>query len=161
MILAGILTGCVGYKVGPVSGVVAGDKSVQVVPFLNQTLQPRLTEAVTQQLRKELQRDGTFTLATRDSGDIVVNGTLTRYDRRELSFSSDDVLTVRDYRLTIVAQVIVRERINGEVLFDGPVNGVTLIRVGSDLASAERQALPLLARDLARNITDLLTDGTW
>jgi len=84
MILAGILTGCVGYKVGPVSGVVAGDKSVQVVPFLNQTLQPRLTEAVTQQLRKELQRDGTFTLATRDSGDIVVNGTLTRYDRREL-----------------------------------------------------------------------------
>ena len=161
MILAGILTGCVGYKVGPVSGVVAGDKSVQVVPFLNQTLQPRLTEAVTQQLRKELQRDGTFTLATRDSGDIVVNGTLTRYDRRELSFSSDDVLTVRDYRLTIVAQVIVRERSNGEVLFDGPVNGVTLIRVGSDLASAERQALPLLARDLARNITDLLTDGTW
>jgi hypothetical protein len=38
---------------------------------------------------------------------------------------------------------------------------VTLIRVGSDLTSAERQALPLLAADLARNITALLADGTW
>jgi len=33
--------------------------------------------------------------------------------------------------------------------------------VGSDLADAERQALPLLAQDMARNITELLTEGAW
>jgi hypothetical protein len=33
--------------------------------------------------------------------------------------------------------------------------------VGTDLADAERQSLPLLAEDLARNVTVLLTEGTW
>ena len=37
----------------------------------------------------------------------------------------------------------------------------TLVRVGSDLSSAERQAIPLLADDLAKNVTELLVDGTW
>ena len=51
------LTGCAGYKLGPSNGAVAGGKSVQVMPFSNQTMEPRLGEAATAQLRKELQRD--------------------------------------------------------------------------------------------------------
>jgi hypothetical protein len=47
------------------------------------------------------------------------------------------------------------------VLFDRPVTGSTLIRVGSDLTSAERQSLPLLAEDLAKNVASLLADGGW
>jgi hypothetical protein len=41
------------------------------------------------------------------------------------------------------------------------VTGYTLLRVGSDLTSAERQALPLLAADFARQVTALLADGSW
>src|SRR5438552_7767400 len=59
-----LLTGCAGYKLGPTNGVIARDKSVQFNPFGDQTLQPRLSDAVAQQLRKELQRDGTYSLAT-------------------------------------------------------------------------------------------------
>jgi hypothetical protein len=33
--------------------------------------------------------------------------------------------------------------------------------VGSDLTSAERQALGPLADELARKVTALLVDGTW
>jgi hypothetical protein len=29
------------------------------------------------------------------------------------------------------------------------------------LADSERQSLPLLAEDLARNVTELLTEGVW
>ena len=36
------------------------------------------------------------------------------------------------------------------------MTGYTLIRVGPDLASAERQAIPLLADDLAKTTTELL-----
>ena len=39
--------------------------------------------------------------------------------------------------------------------------GMTLVRVGPDLQSTERQALPLLATDLANNVTALLVDGSW
>ncbi len=155
------LTGCAGYRLGPANGQPAGSRSVQIQPFHNQTLQPLLADAVTQQLRKHLQRDATYKLDTHGDADIVVTGVLTRYDRLQLTFAPWDVLTVRDYRLSLTAQVAARERSTGKVLFDQPVSGFTLIRVGADLTSAERQALPLLASDLARNVTALLADGSW
>src|SRR4051794_14443421 len=95
------VSGCAGYRLGPTTGLGRLDKSVQVVPFSNQTLEPRLTDAVTSQLRKQLQSDGTFRLATQDEGDIVVSGTITRYQRGELSFNPGDTLTVRDFRLVM------------------------------------------------------------
>ena len=72
-------SGCAGYRLGPVNGLAAGAKSVQIIPFTNQTLQPRLGDAVTAQLRKQLQRDGTYQLASHNDGDIVVSGSVTRY----------------------------------------------------------------------------------
>jgi len=60
------LAGCASYHLGPVNGAVAGDKTVEVLPFNNLTLQPRLGDAVTQALRERLQVDGTYRLATRD-----------------------------------------------------------------------------------------------
>ena len=154
-------SGCAGYKLGPVNGLAAREKSVQVNPFANQTLEPRLGDAVTSQLRQELQRDGTYQLASHNDGDIVVGGTVTRYIRYEVSFSSADVLTVRDYRLEIRARVTARDRSTGKVILDQPVTGYTLIRVTTDLVNTERQALPLLAADLAKNVTSLLAEGAW
>jgi Lipopolysaccharide-assembly len=154
------LAGCAGYRLGPVNGLAAGAKSIQVLPFSNQTMEPRLTDAVTSELRKELQRDGTFRLASRD-GDIVVNGVLIRYVRGELAFAPSDTLTVQDYRVSVTAQVTARERATGKVILNQPVSGSTLILVGNDLASSERQAMPLLADDLAQHVTALLTEGSW
>ncbi len=159
--LALVLAGCASYKLGPSNNLAAGEKSVQITPFANQTLEPRLGDAVTGALRKELQRDGTYRLATRESGDIVVNGTITRYLRQEQTLVPEDVVTVRDYRIALTAQVTARDRATGKVILDQPVTGHTLLRVGTDLTSAERQALPLLATDFARQVTALLADGTW
>jgi hypothetical protein len=160
-ILALLLAGCASYQLGPTNGMAAGEKSIQVMPFVNSTMEPRLGDEVTQQMRKQLQRDATFKLASRGDADIVVTGEITRYQRFEMSFAPNDILTVRDFRLMITAQVTARDRISGKVLLDQPVSGNTLLRVGSDLTSAERQALPLLAADLAYNTTVLLVDGTW
>lgn len=156
-----VLGGCAGYRLGPTNSLTAGDRSIQIVPFANQTLEPRLGDAVTAALRKELQRDGTFRLATRETGDILVNGVITRYLRQEQTLVPEDIITVRDYRIALTAQVTARDRATGKVLLDQPVTGYTLLRVGDDLTSAERQALPLLAGDLARQVTALLADGAW
>lgn len=156
-----LLAGCAGYRLGPVNGQRAGEQSIQVVPFTNRTPESRLGDAVTSALRKELQRDGTFRLATRETGDVILTGSLTRYERREVSLSPDDVATARDYSLSLTAQVAARERISGRVLFDQPITSLTLVRVGPDLPSAERQALPLLAAELARRVTALVAEGAW
>jgi hypothetical protein len=161
-LLAVLLLACgCAYTVGPVNGVLAKDKSVQVVPFANQTLEPHLTDEVTSQLRKSLQQDSTYRLATHGDGDIVVSGTIIGYDRLELNFATADTLTATDFRISLRAHVTATDRGSGKVLFDKPVGGFTLVRAGADLTSSERQALPLLAADLAKNITALLVEGSW
>ena len=159
--LALALSGCAGYRVGPSNGERAGEKSVQVVPFTNQTAEPRLGDNATAALRKEIQRDATFRLASNEPGDIVVHGDITHFFRIGVSFQATDVITAQDYRLIMTAHVTARDRATGKVLLDKTMTGDTTVRVGNDLPSAERQARPLIATDLAQQITSLLADGDW
>ena len=159
--LALSLTGCAGYQLGPSNGMAAGGKTIQVQPFVNKALEPRLSDAVTTSLRKTLQRDGTYKLRTTDASDILLSGSIIVYDRQQLSYQPNDILTPRDYRIRIIAQFTATDRSTGKVLLQKTASGRTTVRVGTDLTSAERQALPLAADDLARNITSLLVDGTW
>lgn len=156
-----VLTGCAGYRLGPTNGLSAGEKAVQVNPFVNDTLEPRLSEPITLEVRKRLQQDGTYKLATHNDGDLIVTGVITRFDRSPLSFQPSDVLTVRDYNLTITAHIVAVERSTGKTNVNQIVRGRTTVRVGSDLGSAERQAIPLAAADLARNAASAIADGTW
>jgi hypothetical protein len=158
---AQLWSGCAGYTLGPVGGQSAGERTVRVETFQNRTLEPRLTDAVANQVRKEVQRDGTFKLETQGVGDYLISGEIVRYERRELSFTSQDVETVQDFRVGLTANVRIYDRGAGKVVYEGPVEGHTLVRVGTDLVSSERQALPLLAGDLARKIVARLAEPSW
>jgi hypothetical protein len=156
-----VLTGCAGYKLGPSNGLEAGSRSIQINPPVNQTLEPRIAEELNHQLRKQIQRDGTYKLRTRGDGDVVVTTTVTRYHRIGESYQPHDTLTVRDYRIQLFAFVTAYDRVSGRNLVNREFTGRTWVRIGADEASAERQALPLLTEDLARNITAALADGEW
>ena len=153
--------GCAGYRLGPTNGVPAGLRSVQVTYFQNLTPQPRVSEAIDVSLRRALQQDGTYRLATSDGADIVVSGQVVRYERPALSFQVNETRALQDYRLRLVAQVKAVDRVTGRVLFDRELTGSTVVRAGTDQSGVERQALPLAADDLARRATGLLTDGEW
>jgi hypothetical protein len=99
------LCGCAGYHLGPSNGLRASEKTVRITPVTNRTLEPRLGDAVTSALRKEIQRDGTFRLVTSGTADIVVTCELIRYDRNEVSFVPGDIVTARDYRIALGARV--------------------------------------------------------
>ena len=160
-VLAAALCGCAGYRLGPTNGDVAGSRSISVEPFKNDTVEPRVTDYVSLELRKRLQQDGTFRLETQGDGDIMLRGHITKFDRSELAFQPTDVVTPQDYTLIMVAEVTAVERSTGKTNLNRLITGRTTIRVGSDLASAERQAIPLLAEDLARNAIATLADGSW
>lgn len=152
--------GCA-YQLGPTNGTDARSNSVMVRQFENRTIEPRLSEPVAQALRKRLQQDGTFQLATHGDADVVVSGELIRYERRPVSYQPNDVVRVRDYEIRLTARVhAVKAGSAGKVL-DREVFGRTLIQASDDQGSAERQAVPLAAEDLARNITALLVEGSW
>lgn len=155
------LTGCAGYRLGPTDGQPAGARSVRIAPFINQTVEAGMADEVTSALRAAIQRDGTLRLATRGPADLELTGVLKDYRRRELSLSRADTRTVQDYQVALTAHVVARDAATGAVRLDREVSAGALLRVGEDFVSSERQALPRLAGELARQITSLLADGDW
>jgi len=156
-----LLCGCAGYRLGPVNGATAGAKTIEVQPFNNQTLQPRLGDALTQAVREKFQSDATYQLVTGEPGDIQVSGVIRTYQREPLGYLNNDASTPQNFRVGITVHVLARERATGKLLLDRDVKGHTLVNVGPDFASSERQAQPLLAADVAQNIVALLAEGAW
>lgn len=159
--LAGMLAGCAGYHLGATNNATAGAKSIAILPFNNQTMQPRLGDAVTQALRERIQTDGTYRLGTDNGSDLVLTGVIKSYERVGLNYLSVDVITPENYQVKVVVHVTERERATGKLILDKDLAGYSLVHVGADLASADRQAQPLLAEDLARNIIESITEGAW
>jgi hypothetical protein len=140
------MIGCA-YRLGPTNGEKAGDRSIKIAPFENKTIEPRLIEAVSAALRRD--------------PDLIVTGSILKYERDAISVRPTDALSPLDMRIIIHARVIAKERVSGKVVLDREISGRTEVRAQSDLVSAERQALPLAARNLARSATALIVDGTW
>ena len=160
--LAALLTGgCAGYRLGPSNDLAAGAQSVFVEPFRNETLQPRLEDDTTREVRKGLTSEGTFRNGRRGSADLVVRGTILSFSRSGLSYDPTDPQTPTDYSLSMEARVTVHRRDTGELVWQRNVSGSTQVRSQGDLQSAERQAIPLLAANLARRVVDLIADGDW
>jgi hypothetical protein len=159
--LAIFLCGCIGYKVGPTNGMEAGSRSIEIAPPVNATLEPRLSDAVAHALRRQIQRDGTYKLDTHGTGDVIVSTRIVEFRRQGVTFDPSDTLTVRDYRLQLIAQVNAFDRVSGKTLVQKQVRGDTMVRIGRDQAGAELQSLPVVAEELARNITSAIVDGDW
>ena len=155
------LTGCAGYRLGPTDGASAGNRSLAVRPVQNRTMEPRLTDALASSLRRQIQQDGTYRLEKTGTADVELETIILRYDRQGLTFDPNDTLTAQEYLIVITAHVVARERLTGRVLVERDVTGKSSLQVGDDLTSAERQNTPLVAEDIARNITALLVEGTW
>ncbi len=161
-LVAAVMTaGCASYRIGPVNPAIPAGQSVEVGLFQNATPQPGLTESVNASIRRELQRDGTFELATGDDGDVLLTGSIDAYRRSPVSFQPRDILSVRDFEVELITRIRAADRATGRVLLDRELSGRTTVRLGGDLASAERQALPLLANDLAKKTVALLAEGAW
>jgi hypothetical protein len=153
-----LLTGCAGYRVGPVLN--AQYRTVAVEMFKNQTLKPQLEAPITNAIIKRFQSDGTLRVVNAGDADLLVTGAVTKQERRELRSVRDDTEIVREYRLTIIAEVQAHNRHTGEaVLKPTLVSGSADTFIGSDLQSAEYQALPLIADDLAKQVVSLLAES--
>ncbi len=149
--------GCLGYRVGNVSKL--GYQTVAVPMFRNATTQPQMEAQVTNAILKRFQQDGTLRVHARDSADVVLLGEITRYQRTPLRFQRDDSGVPREYRVMITAKIEARDRRTGEMVLPATtLTGSAETFIGSDLQSADLQALPLAVDDLARQVVSLLVE---
>ena len=154
------LSGCAGYRVGDVKPHYLKEiRTIAVPTFINSTFLPRVEVLVTNTVIKQLQQDGTFEIASEDKADAVLRATITGVGRGPVRSVRGNVLATTEFNLGIgVTYALVTK--SGQTIV-GPVgvSGGTSFFVGSDVATEERQALPLAAEDLAVRLASQLTEG--
>ena len=162
------LAGCAGYHLGPVAKLTYSTVSVPM--FRNKTVLPQMEAQITNGIIRRLQEDGSVKITSRDEADVVVLGEITKYHRTVLRTDKTDLKTLttqtqvgsgvpREYRVEITATVEIRDRRNAQpIVPKTELTGSADVFIGTDLQSADYQALPLAAADLARKVATLVTE---
>ncbi len=156
-----VMSGCSGYRVGNIGGrELQGLNSIYIPMATNESYTPDIIAYVTNQTIRAFDNDGTLKTAQSNKADAELLITVTDVDRTPARTTRDDALTTAEYRLNINAKITVINRVLGKkILNDQFVRGTTTFFVQQDLNEAQRQAIPLAAEDLARNICLLVVEG--
>jgi hypothetical protein len=155
-----LLTGCLGYHVGPVKPGVLRDVHLVAVPtFENKTLLPRIEALVTDSVIKQIQQDGTYKVAYKGDADAVLKAEITAVDRTPARSVLGNVLATTEFNLTMHVRYKLETRGGTVLMPEAEVVGTTSFFVGTDVTTDERQALPLAAEELATHLVTQLSEG--
>ena len=149
-VLALILSGCAGYRVGSTL-----DKSIKTVSLtiVNKTDEPSIEVAVMKALRAELQMDGRLEVRSQDEADVSLTVTLEKFNLDALAFEHRQASLAREYRMTMTASAVLSDAETGKVILENPtVLGESEFAYDADLTSSKRAAMPEAAGDLARKV---------
>jgi Lipopolysaccharide-assembly len=150
--------GCAGYHVGPVTK--RNFNSIAVPVFRNTTLRPQIEAQISNAIIQRLQQDGSLRIESEPRADVVLKGSITKYNRQALRSLRTDTGVPREYELTITVRVEATDRRTGEtVLRLTEVEGKSDVFIGEDQQSAEEQALPLIADDIGKRVAGLLVES--
>lgn len=154
-----LFTGC-GYHTGEIRPTpMRSVQTLAVQTFKNNTYRPRLEVLMADTLIRSLQNDGTYQITSSTRADAIVYGTLTQVNRFPIRSALSNVLRTLEYKLTIVVNYEVQDRITGAILLKGTVNGTTTFFPTGDLVTDERQALSVAAQRASENLARILSEG--
>ena len=127
--------------------------------FKNLTLIPRVDVLVTGTVIKQFQQDGTFRIAREDNADATLKGEIIAVGRSPARSLRGNVLATTEFNLSVQVRYTLVGRDGKTIAGPGNAAGGTSFFVGEDVATDERQALPLAAEQLAINLVSQLSEG--
>ena len=158
-VLALLLDGCAGYTIGPATPAYLKKIHTIAIPnFANKTLLPRLEVLVTSTVIKQFQQDGTFKIVNADAADATLKAEIAAVGRAPARSVRGNVLATTEFNLVLTVKYTLVGR-DGQVLAPGSASGSTNFFVGNDINTDERQALPLAAEEMARQLVSQLSEG--
>ena len=151
------LAGCAGsYQLG--TTLARNQRDVYVPAIVNESAEPTLHQTASTRLLREIQRDGTLNLVSDEtSATVVLEVVVKDFKMDVVTYQADDKHTGREYRGTLYAHIVFRERSTGKVLCSRDVIGEEEFDASGDLNSAKRRMMPAACTDLAENIVDACT----
>ena len=151
--------GC-GYKLGEIRPTpMRSVRTLAVLSFKNRTYEPRVEVLLADTLIKTLQEDGTYTIVSDDTADAIMNCTVNKVERRSLRSVQNNVLATAEFGLYLDIAYEVTDRVTGSILKRGRVTGKSTFFSNTDLQTAERQAIPIAARNAAVQLTVEVAEG--
>ena len=135
-----------------------GIQRVAVPIFKNVSITPDVEAVTTTAVIKQIQEDGTYQVTGVDQADAVVNGTITEVDRTKARSLQGNVLASAEFNLVVTIDFRIA-RPTGQILADRKIQGTTSFFVGNDIASQEREAIPLAVQDAAVQFVSFLSEG--
>ncbi|MBV9673089.1 MAG: hypothetical protein JO076_09745 [Verrucomicrobia bacterium] len=136
-----------------------GVHRVAVPIFKNITLAPDVEALATTTVIKQLQQDGTYQISGEDQADAVVRGTIINVQRTRARALRGNTLATSEFNLLVTIQFRVVRPNTDALLTQREISGVSSFFVGNDVASQERQAIPLAVEDAAVQFTSFLSEG--
>jgi Lipopolysaccharide-assembly len=156
----GCLAGCAGYTLGPIPPTyMKGVHRVAVPIFKNTTIAADIEALATTVVIKQIQQDGTYEVTGVDQADAVVLGTIAAVHRTKARSLQGNVLASSEFNLRVTINFRIEKAGTGEVVGQRNIDGVSSFFVENDIASRERQAVPLAVEDAAAQLTSYLSEG--
>lgn len=163
-----LLSGCASYKLG--SSAEIPFETIYIQPATNDSFAPQAQPIVSSQLRQAFIRDGRVKLVTKpEDADAVLTVNLTDYKRNSASRSTVDSERASDFDITLESEVSLYNQRSGDYYFEERTllertnayvrnpyveEGNLSVQNLDAYHQGEREAMPRLARDLARQIAD-------
>ena len=152
-LMAALVSGCANYSWRP--AVPEDMRTVDVPTFRNESTVTELGSAVTTQILREFQREGTFKIRSAGDAALEVQGIVKNSDSRSVAYARKAGERNREHRLHATAIVSFIDKKTGRVLVDNRKYTATVSFLASDdILTGERDAANRLAEDFARQIVD-------
>ena len=160
LIVAACLSGCAGYHLGETKPSTLREvRTIAVLMFKNNTFTPRIESLVTNTVIKQFQQDGTYQITTPDKADAILDGVVKGIGRGPVRSVRGNVLATNEFNLGVTIGYTLRKKDGTAVAGPAEITGGTSFFVGTDVATDERQALPLATEDLAVRLVSQLSEG--
>jgi len=153
-------SGCVGYRFGSIKPAsLAHINSIAIPTFENKTLKQRSQVLVANEVIKKIQQDGSYEVASIQSADAVLRGTITDVTRRQLRSSRTDTLRTREIQIIVELSYTLEDSQTGNILLKGTVSGRAGAYLDPNFQLTERQTLQMAAKKAATSLALRLGEG--
>jgi len=136
------------------------DISSIAVPILkNETYQPGIEVAITNQIIREFLQDGSLKVEKEINSDLLLSGRITDYERTTIAFSSDDPDESIEYRLYVRLRFILKDLRSEKILWDtSSLTGTTTYFITGKYSKTEEEALTDATEDLAKKVVEKVVE---
>lgn len=151
--------GCGYHLVGTGNTLPPRIKTISIPVFKNTSSQPEIHRELTSAILQSFISDGRLRIAKKEAADLTMDGTLSYYNKRAVSFNSQDL--VSDYIIEIEIEIEVIDQATGKVFLKEKLKNQWDYKSTSDIANTETarlQALDMAYTDTGNRLVSLIVD---